>query len=30
VHFETCRPAVTVSASGGKLEVIGGGPNRRD
>jgi hypothetical protein len=28
--FETCRPAVTVSASGGRPEVIGGGPNRRE
>jgi hypothetical protein len=28
--FETCRPSVTVSASGGKPEVIEGKPNRRD
>jgi hypothetical protein len=28
--FETCRPAVMVSASGGRPEVIGGGANRRD
>ena len=28
--FETCRPSVTVSAFGGKPEVIDGQPNRRD
>src|SRR4030095_4162017 len=28
--FETCRPAVTVSASGGRPEVVGGGANRRE
>jgi hypothetical protein len=28
--FETFRPSVTVSAFGGKPEVIGGGANRRD
>ena len=28
--FETCRPAVTMSASWGRSEVVGGGSNRRD
>jgi hypothetical protein len=28
--FETCRPALTMSVSGGIPEVTGGGSNRRD